>query len=197
MLRMGPGYLHLGRVQWSLEPLSLLSLSPRLSLDSNWGQQSISGDVVLRDERDLDFYAFEARLAADLLRQFAPVALAGHFSLQLQSLKLRDGMPVAGDGRLVWHDGAWQSPQGLLPLGTYAIDFQQAPGEALQGEVLTLSGPVSASGRLQLQDDNYLIDILVSNALRLDPQVEQALSLMASPEPEGFRLKLEGVIQGD
>ena len=192
LVQTGPGYLHLGAVQWSLDPVSLLLLAPRLTLNSAWGDQLIAGEVVLRGQRDIDLHEFEAAVSADLLRQFVPVALTGTLSAQVQDLQLRDGLPHSGAGRLVWQNGGWQSPQGLMPLGTYALDFQQAPGDLLQAQVVTVSGPLDASGTAQLQGKNYAVDVQISSQLPMDARLEQALSLIAAPESGGYRVKLDG-----
>jgi hypothetical protein len=167
-------------------------LAPRLELSSVWGNQVISGDIVLLGQQDLDLYNFEAVVAADLLRQFAPVALTGTLSAQLDKLQLRDGLPYSGSGRLVWQNGGWQSPRGLLPLGTYTLDFHQAPEEILQAEVVTVSGPVQASGTVELHSRDYRLDILVSSPGAMDAQLEQALSLIATPQSQGYRLLFSG-----
>jgi hypothetical protein len=80
----------------------------------------------------------------------------------------------------------------LLPPGTYALDFHQAPGEMLQGEVVTVSGPVAANGTVELQNRNYRVDILVSSQMAMDAQLEQALSLIAAPEARGYRVVFDG-----
>ncbi len=191
LVRAGSGYLHLGTLRWSLDPLSLLLLAPRLTLSSAWGSQVIAGEVVLRGLHDIELYDFEALVAADLLRQFAPVSLSGALSVQLDELRLRDGLPYSGGGRLVWQEGGWQSPRGLIPLGTYAVDVEQAP-DALLGQVVTVTGPVEATGTVQLQGREYQGDILVSGSAPLDDQLEQALSLIAAPGPQGYRVVLNG-----
>jgi general secretion pathway protein N len=193
LVRVGSGYLHLGAVQWRLSPLSLLLFSPRLNLSSQWGKQTLQGDVTLRGRQDVDLSDFDIRVAAALVQQFAPVSLGGTLSAQLAELKLRDGRPFAGSGRLLWQDGAWQSPQGTLQLGSYALDFQQLPGEALIGDVLTLSGPVQAVGTLSLLDTNYALNITVTGqGDTMEPQLKQALSLIARPVAGGYQLELEG-----
>lgn len=192
MLRLPQGYVHLGAVEWSLDPVSLLTLAPRLTLSSEWGSQAISGELTLRGARDLDIVDLEGQVDADLLRQFAPVALAGSFSLQVPKLQLRDGLPYSGEGRVVWQNGSWQSPRGPVALGSYVLDFQQAAGETLLGEVLTLSGPLEAEGKLQLERRQYSLDILVSSPEQLDKQLEQALSLIATPQDGAFRIGLAG-----
>jgi hypothetical protein len=192
LVRTPAGYLHLGALDWSLHPLSLLLFAPRLTLDSAWGSQSFRGDIVLRGSGDLDLKDVEALVAADLLRQFAPVALGGNLSLQVGELLLRDALPVAGEGRLVWQGGSWQSPQGPLPLGTYVLDFRQATEQKMEGEVITISGPVTANGTVALEGIAYDIDVLVGSKRPLDPQLQQALSLIATPVGQEYRVQLQG-----
>ncbi len=188
------GYLHLGAVGWQLDPLSLLLLAPRLSLDSRWGSQTLTGQLTLRGARDVDLAELEANIPAELLRQFIPVNLAGVLALQLGSLELRDGLPVKGDGRLVWRDGGWDSPSGPVALGSYALDFSQGAGGLLAGNVLTLSGVVAAQGTVTLQDRSYGVDITVSSETGLDGRLQQALGLVARPVDGGYRIKLDGSI---
>lgn len=195
LVRAGGGWLHLGSLQWSLSPLSLLWLSPRVTLESEWGVQMASGELVWRGEGDVDLHRFRASVAADLLRQFAPVALGGELSVDLQELSLRSGLPVRGTGRLLWQRAHWQSPQGSLPLGSYAMDFSQQPGAALEGQVVTLQGPVQASGRVALHGGEYSVDILVTGQGSLDPRLRQALSLIARPVAQGFRVEMEGALR--
>lgn len=192
LLRLPQGYVQLGAVQWSLRPLSLLLLAPHLTLSSEWGNQTLAGELVLRGQRDLDVFNLEGQVAADLLSRFAPVAIDGLFNLQLQSLQLRDGLPYSAAGRLVWQDSGWRSPRGLVPLGSYAVDVQQAPGAALQGQVITLSGPLQASGTVHLQQRHYAVDILLGGEGAADPQLQQMLSLIAVPEDAGFRIGVKG-----
>ncbi len=190
IVQLAPGYLHLGAVRWSLSPLSLLTLSPRLELQSAWGAQRVTGNVVLRGQRDLDLRDVEAQLDADLLRKFAPLAVDGFFSAQLQQLSLRDGLPHSAQGRVVWQQAGFQSPRGRVPLGSYALDFTQAPGEALQGEILTLNGPMLAEGRARLEGRAYSINVLLRSEGAMDPVLKEALQLMAMPEGDGYRLQL-------
>jgi general secretion pathway protein N len=195
LVRAPAGYLHLGTVHWSLHPLSLLLLAPSVDIESSWGTQTMAGELVWRGSGDVDLRRFEANVSADLLRQFAPVSLAGTLSLQLQELLLRDGLPARGAGRLVWQNGAWPTAQGVLPLGTYALEFRKEPEEALTGKVVTLSGPVEASGVVELRERDYLVDLLLSGRGLQEPQLQQALGLIARPVDQGYRIKLEGELQ--
>ena len=195
LLRTESGMLHLGAVSWELGPLSLLTLSPRLTLDARWGRQRISGAVVLRGDRDVDLHQFEATVAADLVRQFAPIALGGSISASFTRLVVRDGMPLAGEGRLVWQDGAWSSPTGQLTLGSYAVEWLDVGDGQLRGDVITLAGPVEATGEVALEGGAYRVDVLIEGERELDPRIGQALALIAAPENGGFRLQLDGELR--
>jgi hypothetical protein len=81
---------------------------------------------------------------------------------------------------------------GARPLGTYAVDVRQDPGEALAGQVQTLSGPIEASGSVELTGAAYRVDILLAAQGAFEPQLQQALSLVAAPRGDDFQLVLDG-----
>ncbi|MDO8862214.1 type II secretion system protein N [Haliea sp. E1-2-M8] len=186
------GLLHLGEVSWSLQPWSLLTLAPRLEVESHWGGQRLQAEVQLRGRDDISLEHLDASFDAALIRHLAPVALQGVVSLQAQQLHLRDGLPVQAQGRVLWQQAVWDSPRGMLPLGSYVLEIAQPRGGELTGEVLTLEGPVRATGQLQLARSSYSIAVLISNDGNWDPQLQEALSLLARPVAEGYDLRLEG-----
>lgn len=191
-LRLPQGYWHLGSVSWSLDPLSFLLLSPRVGVRSDWGNQVFSADLVFRGQSDLELYDFEGQIDAEVLRHFAPVAVDGFLNLQLSELTLRNGLPASVEGRLVWQDGGWQSPQGLVPLGTYVLDLQQRDGEPLRGEILTLAGSLEATGGVVLDGRSYSVNILIGNEGELEPQMQEMLGLIATPEDGKYRINVDG-----
>ena len=191
LLRLPQGYLHLGAVEWSLDPLSLLMLSPRLSFASNWGGQRVEAQLRLRGQRDLDLRNLEMQVDAELVQQFAPLAVDGMLSAEFAELALRDGLPYSARGRLVWQEAGFQSPRGRIPLGSYAVDVEQAPGAALRGEVITLGGDLLVEGRVELRNRNYSIDLTLRGDGPLDNELNNALAVMAAPQGDGYRLSLE------
>ena len=194
VVRAGHGYLNLGNVKWHLEPMSLLTLSPTIALESHWGTQAIAGVVTVRDVQDidLDIADLDATISAKLLRQFAPLQVGGDIAVRAEHLAIRGGIPNASKGQIVWRDGAWLSSLGSIPLGSYAVDFAQPQGGALTGKVVTISGAVQAKGSIELRDRDYAVDVFVEADSGLDEQVRQALSLFAQPEADGYRIVLNG-----
>ena len=179
-------------MEWRLAPLSLLLFAPRLDLETRWGAQTFEGEVTLEDADSLSLLDAEANLPASLAQQFLPVALEGTLSARFERLRIVNELPVETEGRLVWQNGAWLSPQGRLPLGSYALELSQPPEALLSGEIISLAGPVRAEGSIEVDGRSYKVDALLSSEGALDPQLQQALSLVAVPEGDAFRVRLGG-----
>ena len=192
VVRLPVGQFHLGRIDWSLDPVSLLLFRPRLTLDSQWGAQTLSGTVTVRGTRSADVSDFDANFSASLAKHFAPLAVEGSVSVQLRDVAIRDGFPAGGEGRAVWQNAAWASPQGPVSLGSYALDFRQAENAPVLGEVVTLAGPMRAEGEASLDQRRYDINVVITSDDVIAGPIQHALSLMAAPEGNGYRLSLEG-----
>ncbi|MEH6590138.1 MAG: type II secretion system protein N [Halioglobus sp.] len=192
LIKVGHGYVHLGRIDWQLSASSLLTLSPRLTLASEWGRQQFSGEITLHNSTTVDIKNAEGRAQAQLLRQFMPLLIGGEFTGQVQQLRVKDGQPYAGTGRLVWENASWLAYGGARTLGSYALDFEQSEGQPLIGEVVTIAGPLNVAGNLRLEGRNYTVDVLLEQSDALDEQLQQALSLVAQPVASGYRVELQG-----
>lgn len=186
------GYLHLGRLSWSLSPGSMLLLRPTVEVHSQWGSQRINAVVTYRPSGNMELTAVDALVPAALVRQFVPLQLSGEFAMQLSWLDIVDGLPVAGEGRLVWSNGGWTSPSGERSLGSYAIDFAPSANASMVGAVMTLSGALEASGGVSLDGRDYAVDIVLTGSGLDDPQLKRALQLIAIAEGESYRVVLDG-----
>ncbi|MEM1141021.1 MAG: type II secretion system protein N [Pseudomonadota bacterium] len=210
LFEIAGGAMHLGSVGWSVDGLSVLRLRPALTLESAWGAQRIAAKVKLAGNR-VDLKDVDARIPAALIRQFLPLELGGTVQLQLQELSVdlpETGQPEqssatgaggagpglrSAQGRLVWEKADWQTTTGSRRLGSYVAELDSGQPGTLRAQVLTLSGPVNVSGEAQLLDGRYDIDLLIrGDQGPLAADLAQALSLLAIPEGDGYRLKLEG-----
>ncbi len=200
LLRTPAGVLHLGRLSWDVHAASLLTLSPRLSLSSRWGAQQLTARVRV-DGRRLELTDVDANVDAQLLRTLMPVAAGGRISLQFERLVLDNGLPLDAEGRVVWQDARWEAPQVEYALGSYVAVVTRGDGPApatrenavLRARIETLAGPVSAEGAATLDGPRFELDVAIRGAgAPLEPQLEEALRLIARPEEDGYRLRLDG-----
>jgi hypothetical protein len=186
------GWFHLGRVNWSLKPWSLLLFAPRLDIDASWGRQHIAGEIALAGGDAVTLREFEASLDASLVQELAPLALDGLLTANFALLEVDAGLVTQAQGRLVWERASWLSPRGPVPLGSYAMELGVPQGRAVQGMIVTVSGPVTAEGRIQLDGRSYGVELAIGSEGAMDPQLQQALSLVARPVATGYQLNLEG-----
>lgn len=193
LLQTPGGYFHLGELKWSLEPLSIFSLVPKVALSSAWGDQRAAMTVGIGRET-LRVSALDMNVNAALLKQALPVELQGRLSLLFDELLVAPPHSLLrADGRLVWQGAAWASPSGVRVLGNYAATFSSPALQRINVQIETLSGPVVATGTVSVDDQRYAVDLyLESQGQAFDPELGRALSLIASPEENGYRLRLDG-----
>ena len=108
LVDLGQGYIHLGELRWSLSPLSLLTLSPSLMLESTWGRQRLKTGLRLTGSEGIELSELDATFSGQLLQHFLPLSVEGEFNAQFPNLELNAGLPVSANGRLVWQRAAWE-----------------------------------------------------------------------------------------
>lgn len=187
------GSFHLGGTRWRLEPLSLLSFTPRIALESQWGQQRLAmrvnrtaGGVELRD--------LTASVDARLVRQLLPVELRGRAEANLERLELRGSIPVHAEGRVVWQDAAWLTLDGPRALGSYVALVDTSAESGISAAVETLAGPLQVEGGFTLLGERYSVHARLGPAQTMDVDLQQALALIAVPEQNGYLLRLDGTL---
>jgi hypothetical protein len=189
MVALEGGWMQLGQLRWKLSPLSLLILSPRLKLDSEWGQQRIAADLSVSPGGSLRVRESSATFSAGLIQQFLPVQLSGSLELLLQSLEIEESWPAEGSGRLVWRRAIWRGNRGSQVLGDYVLEFEVPEPRQMRGEITTLSGPISAEGSFLVNGREYSVDVRLTSEQSIDSELASALELMAAPVDGGYHLK--------
>jgi len=192
----GPtGVFNLGALRWKLHPASLLRLAPRVSLASDWGAQHLS--ATLQPGADgLLLTDVDASVDAGLVRELAPLAVDGRLSLTLSRLRFRGGIPVDVTGRAVWDSARWQTAATSHALGTYVAHLETSSPPTITARVETLAGPLDVTGSGSFDGQRFAVDLILEDpARRLDPELEAALRLFATPTEDGYRLRLGATLR--
>ena len=187
------GPLQLGSVRWQVVPASLLTLAPTVRWQSRWGSQQVQGRVRWLGGESLLLDNLEFGVDAGLLRRFLPVKVSGRFTGLLSELSIRDGRLNYLRGQVTWGEAAWRDGDRRFSLGSYAVEFTPDAEGGTEGKLLTLDGPLLADGELSLaRDGAFAVALALKSEQPLAQPLERALSLMAAPAEDGFRLQLEG-----
>lgn len=185
--------LALGRVGWSLDPWSVLRLSPEIDVVTQWGAQRIemtleahlSGEVAISD--------LSARIDTTWVKNIIPLYVSGQLAVDADHLVWRDGAIDSAQARVVWENAAWAAYAGHVPLGTYVLDLSGASGQ-LVGTAGTLSGPLIVEGSVSLTERAYQVNMSLSGPALNNSGLRDALTLLAVPAGDEWQIALSGTL---
>ena len=186
--------VHLGQVSWQLAPWSLLILSPSIELNARWGQQRLQGNVQVGPGGGLTLRNIDVSVDAQVIREFMPLFIGGTLEAQVALLSMESLTPPSieqVDGRVIWSNGVWTARSGDVALGNYALEINGQQG-SLVGILQTLSGPLKVDGQLNLDGQQYQVDVALRGPATSNEGLRNSLRLMATPTADGFDLKLNG-----
>lgn len=176
----------LGSVHWKIKPLSVLLLSPVMQIDSQWRQQRLFSEFQVAMSGNVQIDSLKLSVPAGIAKHWLPLNLGGQLILNATQIGVVDGALQGGEGILQWKNASWRADTGAVLLGNYQAKI------SVEDNVVMLSlddknEPVGASGWLQLSPDTYSADLSI---ISQHPAIGNALSLIATRNEGGYRLKL-------
>lgn len=195
------GPMQLGSVRWRIAAGSLLRLAPMAVWHSQWGNQTLQGAVRWQGGHALLLSDVEFAIDAGVLHRLMPLNVAGRFSGLLPEIVIDNNRLSRLRGQISWRDASWRDGDQRFSLGSYAVEFRaDADADAdvsrqdgTVGELITLEGPLVASGDVTLTTEGlFSLALTLSSEQPLAPPLERALSLLAVPQDGGFSLQLQG-----
>lgn len=175
-------------LQWRLQPLQLLLGRAAFHVRSSGQGLLVDGRLALLPDGGV-------RLSD--LRSSGPVApllaaaglflpVEGAFGLELETLQLRDGVPVRAQGRLQLSGLAWKLGRDPLRLG----DFEAliAPdAEGLAAQIRSLAGGLELSGDAHLKADRgYDLHLQLKARADAPPALANMLRSLGQPDNQAF-----------
>ena len=186
--------VHLGALNWSLKPWSLLLLSPDVSVSSRWGSQNLSGRVASGVSGRVSLSNLDGSIDTRFLRELLPLYVGGELQFQAVSavLALDESIDVKQlSGRVLWQEAVWAASMGDVALGNYVLDWGEKEGP-ISAQLLTLSGPLELAGQVALEGNRYRVDITLRGPAVRNTRLSDSFQLLAAPVAGGFDLKLDG-----
>ncbi len=191
VFQLDGGSLILGRVSWQYRPLSFVLLQPTITISVDWGGQQLAGAVTRKLAGTVVVRDFYASFDSGLVRQFLPLYIGGRVIADFSEIAIASNQVLSLEGELVWEGAVWAAAAGDVPLGDYQLVVSDNK-DALQGRVTTLSGALIAAGDVVVAASNYKIDLDLSGPATRDPELANALQLLAVPSATGFDMVIEG-----
>jgi hypothetical protein len=178
---------YLGTTQWALRPLDLArgliayhvdAQGPDGFIDGVFGA-TFGGDVRIRE---LSGTASLASLR-DVLPPELPTSLfRGRVQLKVDELRLDDGWPTQGRGRVEVVDLALLSPPEQL--GGYVLEMEPADGEGLRARFqASAAAPLEIEGTVTLNPDRtYDLQCTARARPNASPNVQASVPLICPPQ---------------
>lgn len=182
----------LGRLRWTVGWSLQHGVAPRLTFDSAWGEQVLSGHVTATAGGT--FYLDDISVVTDLrpVQALVPIFIGGQLEVFVEHLSWHERRGLAAArGQVYWRDAVWTANRGDVGLGSYVLDVSGTDGQ-LRGDIVTRQGPLQLQGEVSMNPSAYQLDVLAQGPLFNDPDMQQAVALFAVPEGEGYRIALSG-----
>jgi len=143
LLNVNGDVYSLGRFEWRIKPLSLITMKPCSNVNFRYQSQAASGDVCGRNQR-VDLSKFSLNAPASLLDLFAPANLAGDISLMVDQGTIIGHQVRSLAGNISWRNGAYNDGQNWINLGSFGGNLAADKRGGVDLDLVDLGGPVIA-----------------------------------------------------
>jgi hypothetical protein len=176
-------------VAWDLRPWWLLAARLQLHLEGGAAPALLSGDVGFVPGGRVTFSHLQLNSAVKPLLAAAGLPLpwlAGQATADFARLKLRRGVPVDAQGKLLLQSLSWGLGRDPIALGDFAADF--APqGDDIVATLATVAGPMDLTGEGRIAADaSYELRIRFKPRPDAPPPVQNLVHSAGAPDVEGY-----------
>jgi general secretion pathway protein N len=184
----------LGRLRWSVSPISALRGAPRVELELEGDRYQGSTVAVLRGALSAELTNARFRFPAETLRGALDVpglVPGGTVELDLPSALIEAGYPRSLRGTAVWRDAA-VAGAAAAALGDIQSEFSTTADGAISGVISDLGGPLQVEGSFRFALTGYEAEALL-RPRGSQPALDRALDHIGQRQPDGSSyLKITG-----
>jgi general secretion pathway protein N len=140
----------LGQLNWSLNPLSLLTLSPCAQVTTKLPMQQFDGEICAGSGGVIKMRNADVSLPVALLQANIPVPIQGQFSSHIDTLELRGNVLLKLKGNFTWNGARVNTGNSWLDIGSYAAELSDNGNNGVSAKFFQLSGPVDVNLQIEL-----------------------------------------------
>ena len=179
----------LGRLHWTVSPISALRAAPRVQLQLEGDRYQGSTLAVLRGALSADLADARFSFPAEKLRPALDVpdlVPSGTVSVELPTATIEGGYPRALRGEAIWRDAA-VAGAAAAALGDIKAEFSSTSDGAITGVISDLGGPLQVEGSFRFALTGYEAEILLTPR-GSNLALEKALNHIGQRQPDGSAL---------
>lgn len=179
----------LGRLEWQLKPLSLLTLNPCATISTDLERQQVSGTACAGVGGALTLSNANISIPAGLIQGLPePTEISGQLSAHIDTLKLKANKLAALKGNLSWSKARLNNGQTWLNLGAFAADLSATAEGDIRADVFSLEGPIDLTGNVVMPLTGGIhVDgvFALTDSFAREVQADQWLPMVAEPLDDG------------
>ncbi len=175
----------IGKVSWELNPLTLLLLSPSVSLTSANAAYDISAELSASVFSGLSVNDLQARLPLSMLEAWYPPVLGGEFFAQVETLDISASGVSDISGQLFLKNIEWLGTGMALPIGDYQGNLSML-GEDVSVEINDVDARLGLRGSIILTPaGQYKVQATLIPKPDLATEISQALKFVGESNNDG------------
>lgn len=186
------GSLSLGKVQWSINPLSLLRLSPSASINAERLGQSLSMLVAVYPNASLELTEVKGEFPLSVMESWAPILVDGHVFFDIPKLQVKTQTIQHLEGVFNLRKITWQGGDVPMLLGHYQAGISMADETiniSLQDQQagLGLKGAITAT-----LSGQYQMDLQLTEGQGLNPAVMPSVAWLGKRQGGAVVIRRNG-----
>lgn len=184
----------LGRLSWTVSPLSVVRGAPQLQLELQGERYQGSAGALLQGAMSAELTDVRLTLPAATLRAALDIPAlvpSGRVEIELPHARIERGYPRALRGTATWREAA-VSGQAAAALGDLHAEFSTTADGAISGVLSDLGGPLQLEGSFRFALTGYEAEALVRSR-SADPAIDRVLDHVGQRQADGSSyLKITG-----
>lgn len=132
----------LGELSWKFDILSFFTLKPCALVNTQMDNQQFDGRVCIGRKGAFKITNATANLPAALLQQLLPIAIDGHFSLNIQEWDMEANQLNKLHAKASWEGARIYNGTNWMSVGTLGADLVDDGKKGLSGHVFDVQSPV-------------------------------------------------------
>lgn len=178
--------INLGKLSWSMNPVSLLWLTPSLHIDTDAGGHSLSADLsVSLLGQEIEAEDVTAEFPLSLLEPWVPLLVKGDVELAIERIVVDKNSLLDVSGTVYAQGLDWMMGSKALALGSYKAELSVVDGSLLvdvsdRQALLVINGQLTASPA-----GAYQVDARLSATDGLAKEIKQALKFLGKKNERG------------
>mgnify|MGYP003632588837 CR=1 FL=1 len=184
-VKINGGSLYLGKLQWSIQPLSLLLLSPRVSIKTETAGQTLMATAKAYPNGSVNLSDVRGEVPVSIIEPWVPVLISGQVFFDFDYIAIKENTIKKLQGAINLRDIIWRGGDVPMPLGNYQAELS-SNAEAITVNISDQNARLGLEGLVNAMfSGEYQMELTASAREGLNPAVIKSVAWLGKKRGEG------------